>query len=150
MDLKMPIKIKEPESTLTGNESRPTEAGSVRRNDHMEHNFPPEHLLLSVVMTFSGDMPRLTAKDIDVVAEGGRIEEAFSQLIERTREWLASSDDARAALLRYPPSTWFRFVAPDEVRDQPSGADFWPEGEDVEDFIAAATEGRYEEDESEF
>ena len=25
-------------------------------------------------------------------------------------------------------------------------ADFWPEGESVEDFIAAATEGRYEEE----
>ncbi len=27
--------------------------------------------------------------------------------------------------------------------------DFWPEGESVEDFIAAATEGRYEEEEDE-
>lgn len=30
------------------------------------------------------------------------------------------------------------------VGDSP--ADFWPEGESVEDFIAAATEGRYEEE----
>jgi len=49
-------------------------------------------------------------------------------------------------LLRYPPPTWFRFVAPDEMRHQPRRADFWPEGEDVDDFIAAATEGRYEEE----
>jgi hypothetical protein len=93
-----------------------------------------------------GEVPRLTAGEIGVVAEGGRVEEAFRRLIEATREQLASSDNARAELLRYPPTTWFRFVPPDKMHDRPPKADFWPEGEDVEDFIAAATEGRDEEE----
>src|SRR5215211_870498 len=84
MQLEMPIRIKEPESTLTSNEPR--------RDDDIERRFPPEHLLLAVVMTFSGDMPRLTAKEIGVAAEGDGIGEAFRRLIEATREQLASFD----------------------------------------------------------
>ena len=136
MDLKMPIKIKERESTPTSDEAHPS-------------RYPPEHLLLNVVMTFSYDMPRLTEGEIGVVAEGNRVEVAFRRLIEAAREQLASSEDERAELLRYPPTTWFRFVAPDQMRYRPPRANFWPEGEDVDDFIAAATEGRYEEEEDE-
>lgn len=145
MDLKMPVKIKEPESTPTSNESRTSELGSMRRDD-VERRFPPEHLLLSVIMTFEDDMPRLTVPEASIVAGGDRIQEAFRHLIKETREHLASSEDARAELLRYPPSTWFRFVAPDQMRHRPLRAGFWPEDEDVDDFIAAATEGRYEEE----
>jgi hypothetical protein len=136
MDLKMPIKIKEPESTPTRDESHPSE-------------YPPEHLLVNVVMTFSGDMPRLTAEEIGVVAEGGKVEEAFRHLVEAARGQLASSEGARAELLRYPSTTWFRFVDPDLMRHRPPKTNLWPEGENVEDFIAAATEGRYEEEEDE-
>jgi hypothetical protein len=136
MDLEMPIKIKESESTPTRDESHSSE-------------YPPEHLLLNVVMTFSGNMPRLTAGEIGVVAEGSGIENAFRYLIEAAREQLASSEGARAELLRYPPTTWFRFVDPDLMHYWPPKANFWPEGENVEDFIAAATEGRYEEEEDE-
>lgn len=146
MDLKMPIKIKEPESTPTSNESHRSEPGSARLDNDLERRFPPEHLLLNVVMTFEDDMPRLTVVEAGIVAGGGRVQEAFRHLIEETREQLVSSEDARAELLRYPPPTWFRFVAPDQMRYRPPRADFWPEGEDVDDFIAAATEGRYEEE----
>jgi hypothetical protein len=66
-------------------------------------------------MTFSDDVPRLTAGEIGIVAEGGSIEEAFRHLVEATREQLASSDDARAELLDYAPHTWFTFVAPDQT-----------------------------------
>jgi len=141
MNLDMPITIKEPESTPTSNESR--------RDDDIERLFPPEHLLLNVVLTFSGTIPRLTAREIGVVGESDKVSEAFRQLIEGTREYLASSEDARSELLRYPPTMWFRFVPPNQVRYPQRPADLWPEGEDVEDFIAAATEGRCEEEEDE-
>ena len=160
------LKIKESGSTLTRNESCPSEPGSTHPGGHIEHHFPPpeerpggdkapdipvpeippRHLLLKVVMTFSGNMPRLTAKEIGVVAEGDSIEEAFRHLIEATREQLASAEGARAELLGYAPHTWFRFVPPGQAERQRLGAYSWPEGEDVEDFIAAATEGRYEEE----
>lgn len=148
MEFKMPVKvtIKEPESTPTSNESRQSEPGGTRRGGDLTRRFPPDHLRLDVVMTFSGDAPRLKADEIGVDVEGSRIEDAFRRLIEATMMQLASSQDARAELLSYPPSTWFRFVAPDKVRDRPPRADFWPEDEDVDDFIAAATEGRYEEE----
>lgn len=136
MDLDVPIKIKEPESTPTLSETRLP-------------GYPPEHLFLNVVMTFSDNAPRLTAGELGIVAEGDRVEEAFRHLIDATREHLASSDDARAELLRYPPTTWFRFVAPNQVRYRSPEIDFWPEDENVDDFIAAATEGRYEEEEDE-
>jgi hypothetical protein len=35
------------------------------------------------------------------------------------------------------------------MRYRSPAANFWPEAEDVDDFIAAATEGRYEEEEDE-
>ncbi|MEJ7841556.1 MAG: hypothetical protein WKF95_07260 [Rubrobacter sp.] len=102
---------------------------------------------MNVVMTFEDNKPRLSVVEFGIVAEGDRVQEAFRHLIEETRERLALSEGASAELLRYPPSTWFRFVAPDPMRLRPHRADFWPEGEDVDDFIEAATEGRYEEDE---
>ncbi len=147
MELKMPdtITIREPESTHTGNESRPSGPGGTRGHD-VERRYPPEHLLLPVVMTFEGVMPRLTVVEAGIVVEGDKVGEAFRRLIEESREHLASSENPRAELLRYRPATWFRFVAPDKVQDRPPRAGFWPEGEDVDDFIAAATEGRYEEE----
>ncbi len=112
MILDMPIRIKESESTPTRDESHPSEPGSMRRDDDIEHRLPPPYLLLDVVMTFTDGNPRLTAGEVDIVAEGDKIEEAFRHLIEATREQLASSEGVRAELLRYPPVTWFRFVPP--------------------------------------
>lgn len=145
MKLEMPVHIKEPEFTRTGNESRHSEPGGTHRDD-VNRGSPPEHLLLPVVMTFEGVMPRLTVVEAGIVVEGDKVGEAFRRLIEESREHLASSENPRAELLRYRPATWFRFVAPDKVQDRPPRAGFWPEGEDVDDFIAAATEGRYEEE----
>jgi hypothetical protein len=116
MALEIPIKSREPKSTLTRDESQPYAIGNKRRDDDIEHRSPPEHLLLDVVMTFSGTMPRLTVLDAGIVAEGSTIEEAFRHLTEATRERLESSDDRRAALLKYPDVTWFRFVPPGERR----------------------------------
>jgi hypothetical protein len=116
MDLEIPIRSREPKSTLTRDESQSYELGSRHRDADIEHRSPPAHLLLDVVMTFSGTMPRLTVLDAGIVAEGSTIEEAFRHLIEATRERLASSDDRRAALLNYSPVMWFRFVPPGERR----------------------------------
>jgi hypothetical protein len=116
MTLEIPIRSREPKSTLTRDESQPVELGSRRRDDDIEFRPPPAHLLLDVVMTFSGTMPRLSVPEAGIVAEGSTIEEAFSHLIEATGEWLSSSDDRRAALRSYPPETWFRFVPPGERR----------------------------------
>ncbi len=108
MELKMPVK---PEFTLPSNEPRVPESGGARR-DEPERPFPPDHLRLKVVMSFEGSVPRLNATQVGIVAGGDRVEEAFGRLIEKTREWLVSSEGARAELLRYQPSTWFKFVSP--------------------------------------
>jgi len=68
-------------------------------------------------MTFSGNAPILTAGEIGVIAEGGRIEDALRHLIEATREKLASSEGERRAMLDKPPYAWFRFVLPDPTTD---------------------------------
>jgi hypothetical protein len=115
MKLEMPIKIKEPESTPTSNEPRSTEPGGTRRDEDTKRRYPPDDLLLAVVMTFLGDMPHLAAREVGVAVKGDRIEEALRRLIEATREQLASSDNARAELLCYPPENWFRFVPPDQT-----------------------------------
>ncbi len=146
MELKMPVKIKEPESTPTSNESRPSQPDGARREEMFGRRFPPEHLLFNVVMTFEDKAPRLSVVETGIVTEDKRIQDAFRRLIEETKERLTSSEGVRAELLRYPPWTWFKFVAPDPIHLRPDKADFWPEGEDVDDFIAAATEGRYEEE----
>ncbi len=123
-----------PESTLTHHESRPSEPKSTLRGDDIERHVlprdelpsggqtldiqapqrPPEHLLLNVVMTFKDVLVRLDAVEVGVVAESDSVPKAFRQLIEQTREHLASSEDARAELLRYSPTMWFRFVPPGE------------------------------------
>jgi hypothetical protein len=114
MDLEIPIKSREPKSTFTRDESHLSEPESIGRGDDIERRFPPAHLRLDVVLTFSDTMPRLTVRGAGIVAEGSTIEEAFRHLIEATRERLVSSDDRRAALLNYSPITWFRFVPPGE------------------------------------
>ncbi len=114
MDLEIPIRSREPKSTLTRDESHPSEPESIGRGDDIEHRFPPAHLRLDVVMTFSDTVPRLTVRGTDIVTEGSTIQEAFRRLIEATRERFESSDDRRAALLDYSPITWFRFVPPGE------------------------------------
>jgi hypothetical protein len=116
MTFEIPIRSREPKSTHTRDESHAYELGNKRRDDDIERRLPPEHLLLDVVLTFSGTAPRLTIRDSSIVAEAENIEDAFRRLIEATRERLESSDDRRAALLSYPPVTWFRFVAPGERR----------------------------------
>ena len=69
-----------------------------------------------------------------------------------------SVKDAASKILRYPLPEWYSMDAAygETARrlNQPAEAnelatDLWPEGESVEDFIAAATEGRYEEEEDE-
>jgi len=108
---------------------------------------PPEHLLLDVVMAFVEDEVYLNVPDAGISAKGGSVQEAFRHLVAAARNHVASAEGEEANLLRYEPHTWFRFVPPDQARYQHVRADFWPEGESVEDFIEAATEGRYEEDE---
>jgi hypothetical protein len=114
MDLKMPVTIKEPESTHT-DESHTPEPGNIHRDENTARRFPPDHLRLDVSMTFSDDKPSLTAREIGVTAEGDRIEEALRHLIEATRERFASPGRPRNALLEYPPYTWFRIVSPDQT-----------------------------------
>jgi hypothetical protein len=114
MTLEIPMKSREPKSTLTHDESDPSEPGSIGRSADVERRFPPAHLRLDVILTFSDSMPRLTVRGTDIVAEGSTIEETFRHLIEVTKERLVSSDDRRAALRSYPPITWFRFVPPGE------------------------------------
>jgi hypothetical protein len=87
--------------------------GGMKLDIPMPEN-PPEHLLLNVVMTFTDAPVRLDAVEVGVVVESDSVPRAFRQLIEETRGQLASSEDARAELLRYPPTTWFRFVPPGE------------------------------------
>jgi len=116
MALEIPVKSGEFESTPTREESQPYELGIERRDHDIEHRSPPAHLLLDVVMTFSGTTPRLTIYWTDIVAEGVTIVEAFRRLIEATRERLTSPDDRRRVLLDYyPPVAWFRFVPPGET-----------------------------------
>ncbi len=156
------------ESTLTRHTRRPSEPEDTQGGD-MERLFPsrdelldrgqtldiplpenpPEHLLLDVVMTFADGAARLTAPGVGVSAEGESVQQAFVRLVADVENYVASAKGEEANLSRYAPHTWFRFVSPDQARDQQLGAVFWPEGEDVEDFIAAATEGRYEEEEDE-
>jgi hypothetical protein len=109
--------------------------------------YPPDRLLLNVVMTFTDTQVRLDVLNTDVSAEGKTVWEAFRQLIAATMEYVATVEGEKANLSLYEPHTWFRFVPPGQMRYRHGAADFWPEGENVEDFIAAATEGRYEEEE---
>lgn len=155
-----------PESTLTRHVSRPSEPegtqdGGVERHFPPREEFlsggqtldiplpdsPPEHLLLDVVMTFAEGAVRLDAPGVGVSVEGDRIQEAFRRLVAAVEDYVASANGEEANLAHYASHTWFRFVPPDQARGQRLEADFWPEGESVEDFIEAATEGRYEEDE---
>jgi hypothetical protein len=126
----------DPVLTLTRNMPQPSESESTLGNGDAEHvmspgaqhlsggepvsvqvpESPPEQLLLNVAMTFIRGIPvRLRAIDFGIVAEGGSVQEAFSELVADIRERLESSDDARAELLRYSPDAWFRFVSPDQV-----------------------------------
>ncbi len=115
MELKTPVK---PEFTFPSNEPRVPESGGARREEperRLPPDFPPEHLRLKVVMSFEGRVPRLNATEVGIAVGGDKIEEAFGRLIEETRGWLLSSGGARAELLRYPPSTWFKFVSPTQA-----------------------------------
>jgi len=108
----------EPKSTLGGIErhfpSHDELLGGGETLDIPMPENPPEHLLLNVVMTFTDAPVRLHAVEVGVVVESDSVPKAFRQLIEETREHLASSEDRRAELLRYTPTTWFRFVPPGE------------------------------------
>src|SRR5215203_3895299 len=114
MELNMPVKIKEPKSTNT-RESHPPKPEGTDGNENAVRHSQPERPRLDVDMTFSGGMATLTAREIGVAVEGESIREAFRNLVEETRERLASPQDARHILLDYPPDTWFRFVAPDQT-----------------------------------
>jgi|SRR5215211_2494195 len=134
-----------PESTPTRYVPNPSEP----KIDTPAPENPPEHLLLSVVMTFTDARVHLDVLDTDVSAEGKTVWEAFRQLVAAANEYVTSVEGERANLSLYAPHTWFRFVPPDQARYHHRAADFWPDGENVEDFIAAATEGRNEEEEDE-
>lgn len=111
----------EPRSTLGDAEHRfPFHDGVLGAGQTLDlpaPEHPPEHLLLGVVMGFTGATVRLDAVEIGAVAEGKSVWEAFRRLIEETRVHLASSESGRAELLRYPPTTWFRFVPPAQSAD---------------------------------
>ena len=108
---------------------------------------PPEDALLKVVMTFGDGAVRMEAVDIGVSVEGRTAPEVYGLLVDAASRYLATSGGERVELLNHPSDSWFKFVSPDRVGYEHNAADFWPEGESVEDFIEAATEGRYEEDE---
>ena len=124
-----------PVLTPTGTIPPPSEPETTQHNGDAERVFSPhdwhldegralnirvpqsplEHLRLSVAMTFGDGTVSLRAIDVGVVAEGNTAQDAFGRLIAVTRERLATSEDARAELLRYPPTTWFRFVPPNQA-----------------------------------
>lgn len=113
--------IKEPESTLTGEEPRASGPGGADRAEP-ERRFPPDHLRLKVLMTFENGEPHMTATEVGIAARGDRVQKTYRHLIEQTRERLESPEDPRAELLRYPPATWFKFVPPVEIPDANTAA----------------------------
>jgi hypothetical protein len=106
---------------------------------------PPEDALLKVVMAFGDEVVRMEAIDVGIAVEGNKAPSVYGRLIDAVRMHIEASGE-RVELLRYGPDTWFRFVPPGPIRSRPLKTDFWPEVEEVDDFIAAATEGRYEEE----
>jgi hypothetical protein len=59
-----------------------------------------------------------------------------------------SGQNAASKILRYPLPEWYSMdVVYRGLAQTLLVIDFWPEDESVEDFIAAAMEGRHEEDE---
>lgn len=141
----------EPKDTLYDGERvlspRGTLAGAVWAMDVTVPESPPDHLLIDVSMTFEGAGVRLDAPGAGVSVEGDDVQEAFRRLVAAVEDHVASASGEVAALSSYASHTWFRFVDPGKTRGERLVAGFWTDGESVEDFIAAATEGRYEEDE---
>jgi hypothetical protein len=76
---------------------------------------PPEHLVLSIVMTFVDNRVRLTAADVDISAERKTVWEAFERLVAAARDQIETAGDERTELFDYSPETWFRFVPPEHV-----------------------------------
>jgi hypothetical protein len=113
MDLETPTMIKESESTPTHNEPRVSMAVGKER-DAPSPRYPPEHLLLHVVMTFTDAPVRLDVVGADVYAEGKTVWEALGHLVVLVKERIAFPGGEKAELRDYKPYTWFRFVPPDQ------------------------------------